>query len=102
MTELQVESSSLVVLSLFRCPLLSSVSLFAPVLTTLYVSQWAISLEQLEAVVCLLPRTLAHLFLCELAQFDFALLPKLLDSLSGLRYLNLYRSGRPGKELNSF
>lgn len=46
-------------------------------------------------MVALLPPSLRHLFLCELAEWDFALVAVLLARLPRLVYLNMYRSGRP-------
>jgi len=73
----------------------TSLSLSAPALVTLYLSQLGVTAQQLAQIVALLPISLKHLFLCELAEWDFAQVPLLLARLPRLVYLNMYRSGRP-------
>ncbi len=94
--ELDVCSDTLLVLSLFRCSVFTPVRFACPRLTTMYLSQWTASADQISSFVQMLPQSLLNVFFCEVDNFAPAHLDALLVRLPSLRYLNLYKSGASG------
>ena len=94
--DLVVLSDTLQVLSLFRCSIFRPQEFVCPRLTTLYVSQWNASAEQITSFVALLPPSMLNVFFCEVAAFENAHLDAMLARLPQLRYLNLFKSGSGG------